>query len=103
MIKSTIKTFLGFLLLSFAISAFAQQGSVGLGDPRESVLDRWGVPAEVKEIRVKEKVFITYYYRKIDVSFVIDKNFNIVCEMALGKTVGVCYPCEYGPGVGTCP
>ena len=97
-----MKIFFCLLMLSVAINAYAQADNVELGDSRESVLEKLGVPTEIKEIQVKDKAFITYYYRNIDFSYVIDKQLNIVCEQAIGKTEGICYPCDYGLGAGAC-
>jgi len=91
------------LLVSLAFNAFSQQAEIELGDTRESVLEKLGEPTETKEIEMRDKVFITYYYQNTNSSYVIDKNLNMVCELAVGKTEGFCYPCDYGPEAGMCP
>ncbi len=103
MSEPTMRNLIYLLLATLAFNVSAQQEDVDLGDTGESVLAKLGEPTEIKEIQMKDKVFITYYYQNINSSYVIDKKLNIVCEAALGKTEGFCYPCDYGPEAGMCP
>ncbi|MFT7111175.1 MAG: hypothetical protein ACI843_002855 [Psychrobacter glaciei] len=98
-----MRNFICLLLFTLAFNVSGQQAEIELGDTGESVLEKFGEPTETKEVQMKDKVFITYYYQNTNSSYVIDKKLNIVCETALGKTEGFCYPCDYGPEAGMCP
>lgn len=103
MSESTMRIFICLLLVTLAFNVSGQQTEVELGDIGESVVEKFGEPTEVKEIQMKDKVFFTYYYQNTNTSYVIDKKLNMVCEVALGKTEGFCYPCDYGPEAVMCP
>ena len=91
------------ILILASSSCFAGTKNIDLGDSSEKLIKIMGKPTEVNELKIKDKIFVTYFYAKPNSSYVIDKKLNIVCELVLGKTRGYCYPCEYGPTAGTCP
>ena len=90
-----------FKIVLFTLSIFAScillagTEGVDLGDSTEKVIEEEGKPTEVSELKIKDKTFVTYFYKTSNSSYVIDKELNMVCELALGKTDG--------PATGTCP
>ena len=99
MAKLILFAFLMFLSGTLVIGA----EGVDLGDSKENVIEKIGKPTDVSELRIDVKTFVTYFYQSSNSYYVIDEGPNKVCAIALGKTEGYCYPCDYGPGAGTCP
>lgn len=101
--RNMIKGILFFLAIFAQSICLADASDVELGDTAEKVVEILGAPNEISKLKTGDKTFITYYYEKNNSSYVIDVDFNLVCELALGRSEGFCYPCDYGPDKGSCP
>ena len=91
-----------FLVLMVAMSSFAKEKVIDLGESKEWVLELLGKPTSTVEKEDHNGVFLNLYYESENTTYTIDKSKNIVCEISLGSTPVTCYPCSGKNGVDLC-
>lgn len=83
------------LSLSLFVSfVFSSDYKTEIGDTLENLLLIEGNPTAVKEQILREQTFSNYYYRAKNISFMVDKETWLICDITEGKSNGNCFPCE---------
>jgi len=91
------------ILALLANYCIADPANIELGDSLDKLIEFEGKATRVSVLTMKDKIFITHFYQESNISYVIDEESGMICEITLGETEGYCYPCDYGPSAGTCP
>lgn len=89
-----------FLFVSFVSSS---DHNTEIGDTLENLLLIEGNPTVVKELKIREQVFVNYYYRSTNRSFMVDKETWLICDITEGKSNGNCFPCQHNHTTTKCP
>ncbi len=105
MLHKTSRLLVVACLVTFcsAVNAEPSKQKIDLGDSEKTLIEVRGKPDSIKELKLQDRTFKTFYYKNTNTFYVIDLKIGKICEIGLGETQGYCYPCDYGPSAGTCP
>ena len=76
---------------------------IKIGDSLENLLESEGDATVVEELIDRGTSFVRFYYQDLNMSFIINKETDYICDIAIGITGGDCFPCEQGQTSAMCP
>ena len=90
-------------LLSFVNIVIASEININVGDPLENLLASEGDATVVEELIDRGAPFVRFYYEDLNMSFIVNKETDYICDIAKGRTEGDCFPCAQGQTSEMCP
>ena len=90
-------------LLCWVNIASASGLNIKIGDPLENLLASEGDATVVEEFIERGAPFVRFYYQNVNRSFIVNKETDYICDIAIGITGGNCFPCELEQTSAVCP
>ncbi len=90
-------------LLFFANIVIASEINIKIGDSLENLLESEGDATVVEALIDRGAPFVRFYYQDLNRSFIINKETDYICDIAVGIDGGNCFPCEQNKTSEKCP
>jgi hypothetical protein len=90
-------------LFIFTNSIRASDINIKIGDSLENLLESEGDATVVEELIDRGTSFVRFYYQDLNMSFIINKETDYICDIAIGVTGGNCFICEQDQTSEMCP
>ncbi len=94
---------ISLILLCCTQMASATKLGIKVGDPLENLLATAGDARLVEIFEYRDAAFIRFYYAELNRSFIVNKETDKICDIAVGVTGGNCFPCEENQTSALCP
>lgn len=64
--------------------------NMNIGDSEDKLYEIEGDATQVTELTIKDKTFVTYFYKATNTSFIVERKLKTICKISKGKVNGAC-------------